>query len=79
MKLLSCLITLVELSNKFELLKSTKWNEISKVVLAKDKRLLEKVLMETNPEYRNKLLDKPLCESNSPKKLKLEKQTSYQK
>ena len=37
----------------------TKWNDIAKVVLTKDNRLLERVLSETNPAYRNKLLDKP--------------------
>lgn len=37
-----------------------KWNNITKIVLTKDKELLDQVLMEANPKYRHKLLDKPL-------------------
>ena len=61
-----------KIRKKIDLYESTKWNNIAKVVLTKDKRLLEKILLEANPEYRNKLLDQPLVQE-TPNKKKSEK------
>lgn len=54
---------------KMELLKTTKWGDIAKVVLSADHKLLHKICSEINPEYRTKLLEKPLYNKQSAYKL----------
>lgn len=53
----------------------TKWEDIAKVVLNKDKSVLDCVLSEINPTYRNKLLDKPLIPEKLTPKPKAKKST----
>lgn len=54
--------------NKLKLLQTTKWNDIAKIVLTKDKRLLYKILTETNPDYKPRLLETPKSTRYSPRK-----------